>query len=58
MGERQPLLIVRDTFYRGAPRFGDFATRLGIPRAMLSGRLRTLTAAGVLERVRRRVHTA
>ena len=50
VGERWTLLIVRDAFY-GVRRFGDFAAHLGIPRAVLSDRLKTLTAAGVLERV-------
>lgn len=50
VGERWTLLIVRDAFY-GVRRFGDFATHLGIPRAVLSDRLKTLTSAGVLERV-------
>ena len=49
VGERWTLLILRDAFY-GVRRFGDFAVHLGIPRAVLSDRLKTLTAAGVLER--------
>jgi len=49
VGERWTLLIVRDAFY-GVRRFGDFADHLGIPRAVLTERLQTLTAAGVLER--------
>jgi DNA-binding HxlR family transcriptional regulator len=48
VGERWTLLIVRDAFY-GIRRFGDFAAHLNIPRAVLSERLRSLTAAGVLE---------
>lgn len=50
VGERWTLLIVRDAFY-GVRRFGDFAAHLGVPRAVLTDRLATLTAAGVLARV-------
>lgn len=48
IGERWTLLIVRDAFY-GVRRFGDFAVHLGIPRAVLAERLRSLVAAGVLD---------
>jgi DNA-binding HxlR family transcriptional regulator len=41
---------VRDAFF-GVRRFGDFAAHLGIPRAVLTERLKSLTAAGVLARV-------
>jgi DNA-binding HxlR family transcriptional regulator len=47
VGERWTLLIVRDAFY-GVRRFGDFAAHLSIPRAVLTERLRSLVAAGVL----------
>ena len=50
VGERWTLLIVRDAFY-GVRRFGDFATHLQIPRGVLAERLKSLLAAGVLERV-------
>src|ERR1700734_1838116 len=50
IGERWTLLIVRDAFY-GVRRFGDFAAHLRIPRAVLTERLRSLVAAGVLARV-------
>jgi DNA-binding HxlR family transcriptional regulator len=50
VGERWTLLIVRDAFY-GVRRFGDFAAHLGIPRAVLAERLKSLTTAGVLARV-------
>jgi DNA-binding HxlR family transcriptional regulator len=50
VGERWTLLIVRDAFF-GVRRFGDFAAHLGIPRAVLTERLKSLTAAGVLARV-------
>src|SRR5215467_11562352 len=49
VGERWTLLIVRDAFY-GMRRFGDFAAQLGIPRAVLTNRLRSLVEAGVLDR--------
>jgi DNA-binding HxlR family transcriptional regulator len=47
VGERWSLLIVRDAFL-GVRRFGDFAAHLGLPRAVLTDRLKSLTAAGVL----------
>ncbi|MGY6026323.1 winged helix-turn-helix transcriptional regulator [Streptomyces spinosirectus] len=49
VGERWTLLIVRDAFF-GVRRFGDFATRLKIPRAVLTDRLKTLVGEGVLSR--------
>ncbi|HEY4019689.1 MAG TPA: helix-turn-helix domain-containing protein [Pseudonocardiaceae bacterium] len=49
VGERWTLLIIRDAFY-GVRRFGDFATQLGIPRAVLTARLKTLVREGVLVR--------
>jgi DNA-binding HxlR family transcriptional regulator len=50
IGERWTLLIIRDAFW-GVRRFGDFAGHLGMPRAVLASRLKTLTAAGVLAKV-------
>jgi len=49
VGERWTLLIVRDAFY-GVRRFGDFAQQLGIPRAILTSRLKSLVRDGVLTR--------
>ncbi|MDX3075499.1 winged helix-turn-helix transcriptional regulator [Streptomyces sp. NPDC088354] len=49
IGERWTLLIVRDAFY-GVSRFGDLATQLGIPRAVLTNRLKLLVREGVLTR--------
>jgi DNA-binding HxlR family transcriptional regulator len=49
VGERWTLLIVRDAFY-GIRRFGDFAAQLGIPRAVLTSRLKSLVEKGVLSR--------
>ncbi|WP_205614229.1 winged helix-turn-helix transcriptional regulator [Streptomyces dangxiongensis] len=51
VGERWTLLVVRDAIY-GVRRYNDFLVHLGIPRAVLSARLRTLTEEGVLERRR------
>ncbi len=50
VGERWTLLIVRDAFF-GVRRFGDFAAHLGVPRAVLAGRLDALAQAGVLAAV-------
>lgn len=49
VGERWTMLIIRDAFY-GVRRFGDFVTHLDIPRAVLSGRLKSLVDGGVLAR--------
>ncbi|MBP2705849.1 helix-turn-helix transcriptional regulator [Microbispora sp. RL4-1S] len=51
VGERWTLLVIRDAFY-GVTRYSDLVAHLDIPRAVLSDRLQTLTAAGVLERRR------
>ncbi|WP_043907836.1 winged helix-turn-helix transcriptional regulator [Kitasatospora griseola] len=50
VGERWSLLIVREAL-DGASRFGDFRARLGIASNLLSTRLDSLVAAGVLQRV-------
>jgi DNA-binding HxlR family transcriptional regulator len=49
VGERWTLLILRDCFF-GLRRFTDLQRHLGIPKAVLTVRLDTLVAAGVLER--------
>ncbi|GAA3585037.1 helix-turn-helix domain-containing protein [Amycolatopsis ultiminotia] len=49
VGERWTLLILRDCFY-GVRHFGDFLAHLDISRGVLTERLDTLVAAGVLER--------
>ncbi|HUS22086.1 MAG TPA: helix-turn-helix domain-containing protein [Aeromicrobium sp.] len=49
VGEWWTLLILRDCFL-GVRRFDDFVERLGIARNVLTSRLETLVAAGVLER--------
>ena len=49
IGERWTLLIIRDAVF-GVRRFGDFATQLRLPRAVLTSRLKTLVREGVLVR--------
>lgn len=49
IGEWWTLLILRDAFF-GVRRFDDFVERLGISRNILTDRLDTLVAAGVMER--------
>lgn len=51
VGERWTLLVVRDAFY-GVRRYNDFLVHLGIPRAVLATRLKSLEQAGVLEKRR------
>ncbi len=49
VGERWALLVVREVAL-GAHRFGDIVTGTGAPRDRVAARLRSLVAAGVLER--------
>ena len=49
VGERWTLLIIRDAFF-GVRRFGDLASQLKIPRAVLADRLKSLVQEGVLIR--------
>jgi DNA-binding HxlR family transcriptional regulator len=51
VGERWTLLIIRNAFY-GVRSFGDFVAQLGIPRAVLTTRLKLLVDEGVLTRDR------
>ena len=51
VGERWTLLILRDAF-NGIRRFDDFLHSLGIARNILTDRLQTLVAHGILERRR------
>ena len=51
LGERWTVLILREAFY-GVRRFSDMQRNLGIARNILSARLQTLVASGVLERRR------
>jgi DNA-binding HxlR family transcriptional regulator len=48
IGDWWSLLIVRDAL-KGATRFSDFQTSLGVSKNILTRRLRTLVAQGVLE---------
>src|SRR5436190_13047654 len=50
LGERWTFLILRESFY-GVRRFSDMQRNLGIARNILSTRLQTLVASGILERV-------
>ena len=50
VGEKWSLLVLREAFL-GVRRFADFQRILGAPRAVLTDRLATLVAAGVLQRV-------
>ena len=50
IGDRWSLLILRDVF-RGARRFSEIQTDLGIAKNLLSDRLSSLVDHGVLERV-------
>jgi DNA-binding HxlR family transcriptional regulator len=49
VGEKWALLVVREVFL-GDRRFDEMVRRIGAPRDTLAARLRTLTAAGILER--------
>lgn len=50
VGERWSLLIVRDALFAGVTRFGDFQHNLGIATNVLTSRLESFVAAGVMER--------
>src|SRR6266446_8273169 len=49
VGEKWTLLVLREAFY-GVRRFDDFAQALGCARNILSARLNTLVAEGILSR--------
>ena len=49
VGERWALLVVRE-LWMGSHRFGDIVRGTGAPRDRVAARLRTLEAAGVVER--------
>ena len=49
LGDRYSLPVLRELFY-GYHRFGEIAELTGAPRSLLSGRLRSLEAAGIIER--------
>ena len=48
LGDRWSLLILREAFY-GVIRFADMQADIGVPRSILTTRLRTLVEAGLLE---------
>ena len=48
LGDGWSLIIVREAFW-GRTKFGEFQKELGIARNILSARLKTLVACGVLE---------
>ena len=50
IGEKWSLLVLREAFL-GVRRFADFQRNLGAPKAVLTERLGTLVAAGILARV-------
>ncbi|MGH3532591.1 MAG: winged helix-turn-helix transcriptional regulator [Mycobacterium sp.] len=49
VGEKWTLLVLREAFY-GVRRFEDFHATLGCARNLLSARLKTLVAQGLLEK--------
>jgi DNA-binding HxlR family transcriptional regulator len=49
IGDRWSLLILRSALY-GVRRFDDFKSELGIPRTILSDRLKKLVSAGIMTR--------
>jgi DNA-binding HxlR family transcriptional regulator len=53
IGDKWALLIVRDAFY-GVQSFAQFRRRLGVAPTVLTDRLETLCAGGIIERVQRR----
>ena len=57
VGEKWALLAVREVFF-GDRRFDEMVRRTGAPRDTLAARLRTLTAAGILERRQYSAHPA
>ena len=50
IGDKWSMLLVRDVF-RGVRRFDELCDDLGMSRAVLTGRLKKLVDAGVLEKV-------
>lgn len=58
VGERWSLLIIRDALFAGVTRFSDFQHNLGVATNVLTSRLDTLVAAGIMERRRYCDHPA
>src|SRR5260221_2191804 len=52
VGERWSLLIIRDALFAGCSRFGDFQRSLGVAPNILTARLDSFVAAGLMERRR------
>lgn len=50
VGERWSLLIIRDALFAGVTRFGDFQHNLGIATNVLTSRLESFVASGIMER--------
>lgn len=50
VGERWSLLIIRDALFARVSRFGDFQHNLGIASNVLSARLKSFVASGIMER--------
>ncbi|MBW9121437.1 helix-turn-helix transcriptional regulator [Microbacterium trichothecenolyticum] len=50
VGERWSLLIIRDALFARVTRFGDFQHNLGIATNVLTSRLESFVAAGIMER--------
>ena len=57
IGEKWAILAIREVFL-GDRRFDEMVRRTGAPRDTLAARLRTLTAAGILERRQYSPHPA
>lgn len=53
VGDAWSWLVMREAVLHGVTRFGEFQSRLGVPRSTLSARLAQLTAAGILTRTTR-----
>ena len=56
VGERWSLLIIRDALFAGHARFGDFQRSLGVASNILTARLDSFVAAGLMERRRYSEH--
>lgn len=56
VGERWSLLIIRDALFAGHTRFGDFQRSLGVAPNILTARLDSFVAAGLMERRRYSEH--
>jgi DNA-binding HxlR family transcriptional regulator len=56
VGERWSLLIIRDALFAGHSRFGDFQRSLSVAPNILTARLDSFVAAGLMERRRYSEH--